>query len=301
MSTTESGEHRAPIDPGRITGLIGGYRSLVVGDAALAPNITTDEYAADQEAVNARKTIDYLLPRVRARGARSVLDVGCGVGAMVRTFLDLDYDAYGVDLPQLAPHWARLNLAVDRMFVVSPDAFRLPFTDGSIDFVYTLGVIEHIGTSNGHSDRLHDYQAIRKHWLRELFRVTKPGGSMLIGGPNRGFPIDAAHDLDSRASRAERWLSKMLKTSVHKTWGENFLWSYRDVSRYLEGLDFTIEPQSISNFLAYSRVPSVARGLIRFYVDHLPARALGTGFNPWVMALVNKPALARVASPGRVH
>ncbi|MCR6666271.1 MAG: class I SAM-dependent methyltransferase [Methyloversatilis sp.] len=277
-------------DASRLCGVIGGYGSMVAGDASLAPEVTTDEYAADQEAVNVRKTIDYLLPMVQARGARTLLDVGCGVGAMVKTFLDLGYDAYGVDLPDLHRHWARLNIPFERMCVVSPDSFRLPFADNSIDFAYTLGVIEHVGTSNGHSDRLPDYHDIRRAWLREVFRVVRPGGCALIGGPNRRFPVDVAHDLDSRASMVEKWLSRRLRVSLHKTWGENFLWAYGDIDRYLEGLSYTVEPQSIAGFLSCGRVPAPLRSLVQSYIEHIPARGLGTGLNPWVMALVTKKA-----------
>lgn len=267
--------------------VIGGYRSLLVGNADMAPDVTTDEYAADQEQVNVRKTLDYLLPR--AASARTVLDVGCGVGAMVRTFLDQGFDAYGVDLPGLHKHWLRLELPCERMFIIDPDNLRLPFPADSIDFVYTLGVIEHVGTSNGHSDRLPDYHERRKQWLREVFRVVRPGGAMLVGGPNRQFPVDVAHDLDSRASVLERWISAKLHVSVHKTWGENFLWAYQDVHDYLAGLDYRLEPQSIDGFLACSRVPGLIRPFIQSYLRYLPRWLHGTGFNPWVMALVSKP------------
>jgi SAM-dependent methyltransferase len=276
------------IDRSRLRGEIGGYPSLVVGDASLAPDVTTDEYAADQESVNVRKTVEYLLPMIEARGAKSVVDIGCGVGAMVRTLLDAGCDAYGVDLPQLHRHWARLGLPTDRMFVIAPDSFGLPFADDSVDFVYTLGVIEHVGTSNGHSDRLPDYHVLRERWLREVFRIVRPGGCMLVGGPNRGFPVDVAHDLDSRASWIERWISGKLKASVHRTWGENFLWAYKDIDRYLEGLDYTVVPQSIAGFLSCARVPAIIRPLAQYYVDHVPRPLRGTGFNPWVMAIVTK-------------
>jgi len=284
----------AGFDLSRICGVIGGYGSMIAGDASLAPEVTTDEYAADQEAVNIRKTIDYLQPIVQSRGARTLLDVGCGVGAMVKTFLDLGYDAYGVDLPDLHRHWARLDLPYERMCVVDPAAFRLPFADDSIDFAYTLGVIEHVGTSNGHSDRLPDYRAVRRAWLREVFRVVRPGGAALIGGPNRRFPVDVAHDLDSRASALEKWLSARLRVSVHKTWGENFLWAYEDIDCYLDGLPYSVEPQSISGFLSCGRVPAVLRPLVQGYIGHIPAQALGTGLNPWVMALVTKKSGASV-------
>lgn len=284
-----------------VRGLHGQYRSLVLGDPAAAPDVTTDDYAAAQEAVNARKTLDYLLPRARARGARRVLDVGCGVGTMVRTFEQQGFEAYGVDLPGLHRHWQRLGLSTDRMFVVDPDQLRLPFADGAIDFVFTLGVIEHIGTTNGHSDRRPDYHAVRRQWLREVFRVVRPGGAMLVAGPNRGFPVDAAHDLDTRSSALERWLSRRVGLSVHRTWGAYFLWNHADVRRYLDGLPCTIEPQSVEGFLSFGRAHGALQGLLGAYVRHLPRALWGTGFNPWVMALVTKPgpSIAGTTTDGR--
>ncbi|MBK6789512.1 MAG: class I SAM-dependent methyltransferase [Betaproteobacteria bacterium] len=279
---------RSVVDLSGMCQTIGGYGSLFAGQVKDAPDTTTDEYAADQELVNSRRVTEYLVPLAKAIGAHTVLDVGCGVGAMVRTFLGLGYEAYGVDLPGLHRHWSRLALPQDQMFIVDPAKLRLPFATDSVDFAYTLGVIEHVGTSDGMADRLSSYDSIRKEWLRELFRVVRPGGAMLVAGPNRHFPIDVAHGPDSRATAVERWLSEMLKASVHKVWGQNFLWSYGDVRRYLQGLPYQIEPQPIAGFLSCSRVPSAVRPAVQAYIDHLPRSLLGTGFNPWVMALVHK-------------
>jgi SAM-dependent methyltransferase len=270
-----------------------------VGDPDAAPDITTDDYAAAQEAVNERKTLDYLLPRARALGARRVLDVGCGIGTMVRTFEQQGFESYGVDLPGLHRHWQRLGLSTERMFVIDPDRLQLPFANNSIDFVYTLGVIEHVGTTNGHSDRRPDYHAVRQQWLREVFRVVRPGGSMLVGGPNRGFPVDAAHDLDTRASALERWLSRRVGLSVHRTWGEYFLWNHADVRRYLDGLPHELLPQSVDGFLSFGRARGAMQGLATVYARHLPRALWGTGFNPWVMALVSKPPSANAGAAGR--
>lgn len=282
----------ALIDDARINQRIRGYGALLDTDESETPDVTTDEYAANQEHVNDGKVINYLLPLARSLEAKTVLDVGCGIGAMVRTFLRENFDAFGADLPGLTSHWQRLEMPCERMFVIDPVDFRLPFKDDSMDFVYTLGVIEHVGTTNGHSDRRPDYHQHRKAWLRELMRVVRPGGSALIAGPNRGFPVDAAHDLDTRASNLERWLSNKLGVSVHKTWGENFLWSYRDVQNYLKGGNFALTPLSVEGFLSFSRVPGPVKPLVNGYVRHLPRRLLGTGFNPWVMALVTKPTAA---------
>jgi hypothetical protein len=101
--------------------------------------------------------------------------------------------------------------------------------------------------------------------------------------------MDMAHDLDTQSSAVERWLSRRLGVSVHRTWGEYFLWSYADVHRYLKGLPYVLEPQPVAGFIGCSRVPALVRPLVQAYVDHLPRRLHGTAFNPWVMALVHKP------------
>jgi SAM-dependent methyltransferase len=278
------------VDSTAVCQTIGGYGALLRESPDDVPNVTTDEYAENQERVNDGKVLEYLLPLARSLDAKTVLDVGCGIGAMVRSFLHAGYQAYGVDLPGLTKHWQRLEMPEDRMFVVDPIKFKLPFRDDALDFAFTLGVIEHVGTSNGHSDRRPDYHRLRKHWLQELFRVIRPGGAMLIAGPNRRFPIDVAHDLDTQASTGERWLSQRLGVSVHKTWGENFLWAYEDIARYLVPHSYDMRPLSTHGFLSCARVPRFIRPFVLGYIRHLPTALLGTGFNPWVMALVTKTA-----------
>ena len=176
------------------------------------------------------------------------------------------------------------------MFGVDRARLRPPFVADSVDFAFTLEVIQHVGTSDEMADRLPPYDTIRKDWLREAFRVVRLGGAMLIAGANRHFPIDVAHGLGSRASAMDRWHSARLKASVHKTWGQNFLWSYGDVTRHLQGWSFQVDPQPITGLLSCSRMPVLVRSAVRAYIDHLPRWLLGTGFNPWVMALVHKPA-----------
>jgi SAM-dependent methyltransferase len=257
-----------------------------------APDTTTEEYAGDQASTNVRKSVEYLLPIIRRVGARTVLDVGCGVGTMVRTLLEREVDAYGVDLPGLARFWRRSAMPVDRLFCVDSDPFRLPFENGAFDMAYSLGVIEHVGTTDGHADRRNDYHACRQAWLREVFRVVRPGGHALIGGPNRAFPIDVAHGPDSRASQWELTLSGWVGATVHKTWGDNFLWAYGDFERYLRETRYRLEAQSVEGYLGYSRVPGLLRPMVRAYIGGLPNRLRATGFNPWVMALLFKPGEA---------
>lgn len=272
-------------------------KHYVNGYAAMVPNgqsvemrhdATTEEYAQDQREQNTTKVHAYLLPIFQRLGVHSVLDVGCGVGQMVNDLVAEGYDAYGIDLLGLEKFWSRQNNAKDRFFIVDPFAFELPFQDQTLDMAFSFGVIEHVGTSNGHADRLPNYHEMRRTWLREIFRTIKVGGYLLMGGPNRNFPVDVAHGLDSRSNRLEQWLSGLMGASVHRPWGEYFLWSYRDFPNYLDGLSYELEPLSIRGLVAFGRVPGLVRPLVRAYVDHLPKPLLGTAMNPWVMALVRR-------------
>lgn len=272
-----------------LSGSLDGFGLAFAPGPAISPDTTTDDYAHDQASTNVRKSLEYLRPILDRVGARAVLDVGCGVGVMVRTLLEHGYDAYGTDFPALVRFWRQAQMPTDRMFCVDAGMFRLPFADGAFDLVYTLGVIEHVGTTDGHADRRADCHRVRQDWLREVFRVVRPGGYALIGGPNRGFPVDVAHGSDSRAAWWERTLSSLAGATVHRVWGENFLWSYRDVDRYLSEIDHETQALSVSGYLGFSRVPAIVRPLAEAYVRHLPRRLLATGFNPWMMALVRKP------------
>lgn len=276
------------IDPQRLVSETSGFKATVQGGLNDLPDLTTDDYAQTQQQINARKTLDFVLPHIRTCGARSVLDIGCGVGKMVTTLVDEGFDAYGVDLSGLQGRWTHLGLAKDRFYVVGPETLSLPFRDESLDFAFSLGVIEHVGTTDGHADRRADYHAVRQQWTLEIFRTLKPGGHMLLAGPNRSFPADVAHGLDSRSSGFEKWLSAKVGASIHKPWGEYFLWNYSDFHRYMQGQKYALTPLSVANYVHHSRVPGLLRPMVKAYVDHLPRVLLGTGFNPWAAALIEK-------------
>lgn len=269
--------------------VVNGYRTTgSAEEAAHAPDTTSEEYAADQEQNNRRVAEVFLRPLCTRLQSHVVLDVGCGLGTSATTLTEHGFDAYGVDLAPLVPHWERVGCSRDRFFVVSDESLHLPFKDGTIDFAYSLGALEHVGTSDGHTDRRPDYHDKRRQWVQEVYRTVRPGGHILLGGPNRGFPLDFSHQLDTAASAMEKRLSRMARVSVHRPWGEYFLCNYPDVYQYLGGLEVDVTPLRIDGLLQYGRVPGPARPLAKAYVDHLPRSLLGTGFNPWVLALVKK-------------
>ena len=104
------------------------------------------------------------LERVRAHLATlpaqaRVLDAGCGEGVLVVEFHD-----------RLAIEGIDPNYSSER--VRRGSLTELPYTDASFDHALCLDVLEHL--SFEHQERA----------LAELFRVVKPGGSLLVTVPN---------------------------------------------------------------------------------------------------------------------
>jgi demethylmenaquinone methyltransferase/2-methoxy-6-polyprenyl-1,4-benzoquinol methylase len=103
------------------------------------------------------------------RGMKSILDVGSGAGqiaAHLLEFADPDARLTCVDLSQPMLCRARRRLKSKRPTFIAADLAALPLADGSFDGVTCGYVLEHLpDPADG---------------LRELGRVLRPGGRMLL-------------------------------------------------------------------------------------------------------------------------
>jgi len=100
-----------------------------------------------------------------------VLDVGCGTGFATEALLEVTERVHGLDQSehQLEQAWAKLGKH-DQVAFVRGDAERLPYADDSFDVVWSSGSIE--------------YWPNPVTALRELRRVARPGGEVLVVGPD---------------------------------------------------------------------------------------------------------------------
>jgi len=81
----------------------------------------------------------------------------------------------GVDIAFDTVQQAKEVLGSHRPGCVVADVRALPFPNATLDLVYSMGTIEHFP----------DYEVA----VRELFRVLKPGGTAIIGVPNKLDPF----------------------------------------------------------------------------------------------------------------
>jgi len=138
---------------------------------------------------------DWGLTHVSIEKHFTILDVGCGGGRTVSKLaalatrgkvygLDYSEDSVAVSKKMNAP-WINLG----RVEVCRGSVSRLPFPDGSFDLV--TAVETHFWWPELHND------------MREVFRVTKPGGTLLL-------IAEIYKGANSAASRlAERYASRV--------------------------------------------------------------------------------------------
>jgi SAM-dependent methyltransferase len=112
-----------------------------------------------------RRVLERAIERLDLPAGGRILDAGCGSG---RNMVDLARHGTvtGVELSETSVQIARERDAGE---VVEGSVMDMPFDEGTFDLTVSLDVIEHLEDDVGA--------------LRELRRVTKPGGALLVTVP----------------------------------------------------------------------------------------------------------------------
>jgi glycosyltransferase 2 family protein len=107
-------------------------------------------------------------------GAGPGLDLGCGLGRQALALGRRGYRVVGID----PAHKLVRAGAAQGLEAVTASGLELPFADGSVDFVYTVGVLHHL-TGPGQQEAA----------VREVNRVLRPGGVFIVHETNPRNPL----------------------------------------------------------------------------------------------------------------
>lgn len=147
---------------------------LPLPPAHLQARVAGSYYAEFVE--HGERLLDCLQSALAAAGAEltalpSVLDFGCGCGRVLRA---LHYrrgpgqKLFGTDIDAEAIDWCARNYPSIAEFRVNPTEPPMPFAEESFDLAIGLSVFTHLP------------EAMQDPWLRDLGRVIRPGGYLLL-------------------------------------------------------------------------------------------------------------------------
>jgi len=203
---------------------------------------------------------------------RRILDAGCGTGWNLQD-LSTFGDTYGVDLSPLAVITTRRRGGR----VAQGNLLGLPYASASFDLVTSFDVLYHAWIED-------DAQAVR-----ELARVLKPGGLMLVKTPALRI-LWGAHDeaVHSRHRYTRGELEKLLEGAgldlVRSTYANSLLFPVLLSRRFLDralnrhGSDVALLPPPLERL--FGGLLSIEAGLVRAF--NLPIGAS-------VFAVARKP------------
>jgi len=156
------------------------------------------------------------------KSVSSILDVGCGNGWVAKEFLPRGKQVYSLDISITNPAIAKKLYTNEKHFGITADSFHLPFNDNSFDCVIASEIIEHVYDPAG--------------FVKELFRVVKKGGSLIITTPykekliyylcihcNQKTPANAhIHSFDEKKLES-LYSGSDLKSFKYETFGNKIL------------------------------------------------------------------------------
>ena len=131
-------------------------------------NKTAASYNSTSDGKFVEPMYEPILNEIQKLQSGKILDVGCGNGNLFTLLPDGKYELYGVDFSENMILEAKHNCKTKASFLVA-DVEALPFKDNSFDIIVCNASFHHY---------IHPNKA-----LREMQRVLKDGGILLIGDP----------------------------------------------------------------------------------------------------------------------
>lgn len=199
----------------------------------LASKSEIDKQVLDWEhkAEVSKSLVDFFIQRVGEVKNKKILDVGFGSGGIVVAFSLAGGVLSGVEVDTELGEIAKKNLLANKVTADLQiyDGENFPFPDSFFDHVVSFSVLEHVSFP----DKV----------IKEMLRVLKPGGRILLTLPNKYYPKET-HSLVYFVSYMPRSLAnlylKLLKRSPLEHDNLHF-YSYFDIIGFLNKSKYKYE------------------------------------------------------------
>ena len=267
--------------------LLQGWPDMIIGERF--DDASDDTLLRYEERSNEDLTRNYWIPMFRrlwpAAGTdRRLLSVGCGTGVDVDLLRGEGYDSVGIDCGNRTAVWPRRSHG-DRLLLANGK--HLPFDDSSFDAAFCGCVFPHVGVVGDSNVTAADVEQQRLALAREMVRVLRPGGWVVVSSPNRWFPFDIFHGRQP-GSYKPRWSPP----------SSNFLLSMGDYERLFQTAGTgpaTALP--VENYWGFIRSKNSLKGMLFgtpvrlvFWLVSRPALAFlrPSPINPWLVVALQK-------------
>ncbi len=119
-----------------------------------------------------------------------VLSLGCGTGIDIDILTQNKFDAIGLEIGNRSGAWN--SRKYPERFILA-NGMHMPFEDATFNAIYCGCVFPHVGVVGDSFILKKNYYKIRLKLAKEMVRVLKPGGIILVSGPNGNAPFDIFH------------------------------------------------------------------------------------------------------------
>jgi SAM-dependent methyltransferase len=267
--------------------LVGEFPDLILGgrfDDRTSESKMTYEMEANTDSAR-----NYLLPLFRSLWPgssedRNLLSLGCGTGGDVEFLTQQGFPCIGIDCGKRSEAWQHLKLK--HRFLLA-NGKHLPFSDNTFDGAFSGCVFPHVGVQGDSDQVAPDFFEQRLALAREMLRVLKPGGKILVSSPNRLFPLDLFHGREEGVMRPKVYSP-----------ANRFLLSYGDYREiFLHAGGANVRALPVQGYWGFIRSRRSMKGLllglpVRFLfwaVSTETFRFLRTSpVNPWLIVLIEK-------------
>ena len=191
------------------------------------------------------------------------LDIACGSGTFLGSLRNTKSTHVGIDisLPQISE--AQYRYGERNKFFLQSDAAQLPFPTDCFDIVTVVELIEHLPIS------------LVKKTLDEVFRILRPGGSLILSTPNYRsliWVIEPMIGWFGEVSYKDQHITKFTKARLQQT---------------LQGVGF--QEISIQGFMFFAPFSAFLGWKVPDYIAQLEPNLLRDRFGLLLSATVKKP------------